>query len=95
MRANSKASRDVPCLASPFACRPGVTFTIFSFQDTPLELSAKQKYLGVGLSNDLDWSHHISSITTRVNKTLGLLRLNLKSCSPYIKNITYKTLVRP
>ena len=47
------------------------------------------------MSNDLDWSHHINSITTRANKTIGLLRLNLKSCSPYIKNITYKTLVRP
>ena len=47
------------------------------------------------MSNDLDWSHHINSIITRANKTIGLLRLNLKSCSPYIKNITYKTLVRP
>ena len=96
MRPNSRASRDAS-LASPphFAYRPGVTFMIFSFQDTPLELSVKQKYLGVGLSNDLDWSHHINSITTRANKTLGLLRLTLKSCSPYIKNIAYKTLVRP
>ena len=41
------------------------------------------------------WSHHINSITTRVNKTLGLLRCNLKSCSPYIQNVASKTLVRP
>ena len=41
------------------------------------------------------WSHHINSITTRANKTLGLLRRNLNSCSPYIKNVAYKPLVRP
>ena len=40
------------------------------------------------------WSHHINSITTRVNKTLGLLCRNLNSCSPYINNVAYKPLVR-
>ena len=69
--------------------------TLYYLKDTLLEISSKQKYLGVDLSNDLDWSPHINSITTRANKTLGLLRHNLKSCSPYIKNIAYKTLVRP
>ena len=60
--------------------------TLYYLQDTPLEMSTKQKYLGVDLSNDLDWSHQIDSITTRANKTLSLLRRN---------NIAYKTRVRP
>ena len=47
--------------------------TLYHLQDTPLEISTKQRYLGVDLSNDLDWNHHINSITTRANKTLGLL----------------------
>ena len=34
-------------------------------------------------------------MTTRASKTLGLLIRNLKSCSSHIKNIAYKTLVRP
>ena len=40
------------------------------------EMSTKQKYIGVDLSNDLGWSHHINAmtgITTRANKTPGLL----------------------
>ena len=69
--------------------------TCYHLQDTPLGMSTKQKYLGVDLSNNLDWSHHINSITSTANKTFGLLCQNLKSCSPYIKNISYKTLVRP
>ena len=69
--------------------------SLYYLQDTTLEMSTKQKYLVVDLSNDLDWSHLINSITTRANQTLGLLRRNLKSYSPYIKSIAYKTLVRP
>ena len=69
--------------------------TCYYLQDTPLEMSAKQKYLGVDLSNSLDWSHHINSITSTANKTFGLLCHNLKSCSPYMESISYKTLVRP
>ena len=53
------------------------------------------KYLGVDLSNDLDWSHHTPAIITRTNKILGLLRRDLKSCLPSIKSTVYKTLVRP
>lgn len=54
-----------------------------------------QKYLGVDLSSDLDWSHHINSITTKANTTLGLLRHKLKPCSLHIKDIGDKTTVRP
>ena len=35
--------------------------TLYYLQGTPLEMSTKQKYLGVDLSNDLDWSLHIIS----------------------------------
>ena len=68
---------------------------IYNLEDTPLETSTKQRYLGVDLSADLDWSYHINSIASKANKTLGLLRRNLKHCTPKIKSIAYKALVRP
>jgi hypothetical protein len=51
------------------------------------------KYLGVTISNDLDWGPHINNITTKVNKTLSFLRINMKNCT--VKNLTYTSLVRP
>ena len=82
------------CYVLPMSHKKQSIGTCYYFQDTPLEMSTKQKYLGVDLCNDLDWSHRISSITSTANKTFGLLCHNLKSCSPYIENISYKTLVR-
>ena len=39
------------------------------------------KYLGVTLSNDLEWSKHIATMTNRANSKLSFLRSNLKGCS--------------
>ena len=64
-------------------------------QDVPLQSSITQKYLGVELTSNLDWNIHINTITTKANKTLGLLRRHLRCCSPATKETVYKALVRP
>ena len=38
------------------------------------------KYLGVSLSNDLEWSKHIATMTNKANSKLSFLRRNLKGC---------------
>ena len=35
------------------------------------------KYLGLTITDDLDWGQHISEITCKATKTLGFLRRNL------------------
>ena len=35
------------------------------------------KYLGITISDDLDWGQHISEISSKATKTLGFLRRNL------------------
>ena len=52
-------------------------------------------YLGVELSNTLDWGHHIDIKVNKANQTLGFLRRNLGNCSELIKDLSYKSLVRP
>ncbi|XP_076455765.1 uncharacterized protein LOC143290299 [Babylonia areolata] len=60
-----------------------------------LKRVVETKYLGVTISQDLNWDTHISNTTNRANKTLGFLRRNLRVGSINIKETAYKALVRP
>ena len=53
-----------------------------------------QPYLGVVISNDLSWTHHINLTASKASKMLGLLRRNSYSCNSDIKETAYKALVR-
>ena len=56
------------------------------------------KYLGLTITDDLDWGQHISVITCKATKTLGFLRRNLALAPTpprHTKEVAYKTLVRP
>ena len=52
-------------------------------------------YLGLTITDDLDWGQHISEISAKAAKTLGFLRRNLAFAPRHIKEVAYKTLVHP
>ena len=54
------------------------------------------KYLGLNLSPDLSWSHHIDLICTKTRKLVGMLYRNFYkySSSPTLLKV-YKALIRP
>ena len=52
-------------------------------------------YLGVTISSDLKWLWHVTRISNKASRTLGLLKTTLSPCSQNIKSIAYKMLVRP
>ena len=51
-------------------------------------------YLGVSISENLEWGDHISKIASKANSTLGFLRRNLKGCPSKLKEIAYFSMVR-
>ena len=51
-------------------------------------------YLGLTISEDLQWKTHITNITKKANSSLGFLRRNLKYCSEDCKRLAYIALVR-
>ena len=53
------------------------------------------RYLGVDISSDLDFNHHINRVTANASKTLGFLKRNIKTKHPGIREAAYKTTVRP
>jgi len=52
-------------------------------------------YLGVFISNKLNWKDHIHQITSKANRTLGFIRRNFYTCPKATKEAAYKALVRP
>ena len=60
-----------------------------------LEPVSNAKYLGLDLSSDLSYNNHISRITTNANKSLGFLKRNITTKYEKLKELAYKSLVRP
>ena len=52
-------------------------------------------YLGVELSKDLTWAHHMNKTTMKANRQLGFLRRNIPIRNQNLKEIAYKGIVRP
>ena len=67
----------------------------YSLHQQKLEYVQSTKYLGITISDDLDWRQQISEISCKATKTLGFLRRNLALAPRHTKEIAYKTLVRP
>ena len=57
----------------------------YSLTGQVLEEVMDTKYLGVTLSNDLEWSKHIATMTNKANSKLSFLRRNLKGCPEKLK----------
>ena len=51
-------------------------------------------YLGLTISEDLQWKTHITNMTKKANSSLGFLRRNLKYCSEDCKRLSNIALVR-
>jgi hypothetical protein len=52
-------------------------------------------YLGVELTSDLTWKHHIGLITGKAQKILNLIRRHLYGCNPDVKERAFTSLVLP
>ena len=76
------------------AGRSKITYN-YSLHGHTLKRTDKMKYLGVMIQDDLKWNTHVNNITGKANKTLGLLRRNLRIGNSEVKDHAYKALVRP
>ena len=67
----------------------------YHIQNHELEVVDSHKYLGVMIQDDLQWDSHVRAVKAKATKLLGLIRRNLSSCSPQVKEQAYNSLVRP
>ena len=68
--------------------------TQYELSGQVLEEVKDAKYLGVTVSDDLEWTKHINAITTKANSKLSFLRRNLKGCPEKLRETAYFALVR-
>ena len=69
----------------------------YSLHNQTLENVKSAKYVGITITDSMDWGQHVSEISSKATKTLGFLRRNLAfapTCRS-TKEVAYKTLVRP
>ena len=67
----------------------------YTLHQQRLEQVQSTKYLGLTITDDLDWGHHISEISAKATKKMGFLRRNLAFAPRHTKEVAYKTSVRP
>ena len=67
----------------------------YTLHQQTLEQVQSAKYLGLTITDGLDWGQHISEITCKATKTLGFLPRKLALAPRHTKEVAYKTLVRP
>jgi hypothetical protein len=67
----------------------------YSLKDHILETDSTTKYLGVTLSQNLSWNHHMDITAKKGNSTLGFLQRNLRVSNEKVKTTAYTSLVRP
>ena len=67
----------------------------YSLHNQTLENVQSAKYLGITITDNMDWGQHVSEISSKATKTLGFLRRNLAFAPRSTKEVAYKTLARP
>lgn len=67
----------------------------YNMEDVNLNSVDSFKYLGVTISNDLQWRAHIENVCSSAYRSLGFIRRKLKDATRDAKLTAYKTMVRP
>jgi len=66
----------------------------YELHNVILEEVSTAKYLGVWISNDLSWTHHVDYVAKKGNQKLGFLRRNLRGAPLASRRLAYTSLVR-
>ena len=71
------------------------TSNMYTFCGQTLTSVTYHCYLGIHLSNTLNWTNQTKVASTKAQQTLGVIRRNLNKCPTHIKAVAYTSLVRP
>ena len=61
----------------------------YTLHQQKLEQVHSAKYLGITITDNLDWGRHVSEISCKATKTMGFLRRNLALAPRHTKEVAY------
>ena len=61
----------------------------------PLSTVSSHSYLGIKLDSKLTWTNHVTDISSKSSKVLGMIKRTLGPCKPEVKQTAYNMLIRP
>lgn len=67
----------------------------YSIHGKKLKKVEEHKYLGLLFRSDLSWNRYVEEVSKKANNALWSLRRNLQRATTEVKNLAYRTLVRP
>src|SRR5271170_3442091 len=67
----------------------------YTLSQHTLATVSSYKYLGLQISDDLNWNKHVNTVINKANKVLYVTKLALARSTPAVKIAAYKTIVRP
>jgi hypothetical protein len=67
----------------------------YILNNSVLQETESHTYLGVEIASSMKWNKHIDHMTAKGNRSLGFIKRNLHSCTEDIKDLAYRSLVRP
>ena len=65
----------------------------YFFCGSKLEQVDSASYLGITVNSKLKWSEHISSISNKASRSLGLIKRNLWNCPRKVRETAYTSIV--
>ena len=74
--------------------RSSAMYNFYTLCGTVLQHVSEAKYLGVTLSDALQWSTHISNLSVKASSTLCLLHRNLSQCPQALREQAYISFMR-
>ena len=67
----------------------------YFFCGSKLEQVDSASYLGITVNSKLKWSEHISTISSKASRSLGLIKRNLWNCHRKVHETAKTSIVRP
>lgn len=68
---------------------------VYFIGGNPIPETNEMIHLGITISKDLSWRKHVDKVSGKANRALGLIKRNLVGCGEEVKDVAYKTIVRP